>query len=42
LAAAAASAGVDEARLGDYLRVFYMLHLSGIREQAGVPGLARA
>jgi hypothetical protein len=37
MAASAAAAGLtDEERISQYLRVFYMLHMSGIREQAGV------
>lgn len=39
LAAAAVDAQVDEDRIRDYLRVFYLMHLSGIREQAGVASL---
>ena len=38
-AAAAASAGVSEARLPDYIRVFRLLHLSDMRRSAGVAGL---
>jgi hypothetical protein len=38
---AAAAAEVEEARVGEYLRVFYLLHMSGIREQAGVAPAAR-
>ena len=36
MAAAAAAAQVDDARVADYLKVFYLLHTSGIRESAGV------
>ena len=28
---------MDDARVPDYLRVFYLLHTSGLREAAGVP-----
>ncbi|RYE99248.1 MAG: hypothetical protein EOO41_01310 [Methanobacteriota archaeon] len=40
--AAAAAGQVDESRLADYLRVFRMLHLSGMREQAGVRSVTAA
>ena len=33
---------VSEARIPDYLGVFYLLHLSGIREHAGVGGTGTA
>jgi hypothetical protein len=36
-ASASASALLDEAKVEEYLKVFQMLHLSGIREEAGVP-----
>jgi hypothetical protein len=42
MASRAAAGGIQEARMADYLRVFYMLHLSGIREQAGVPAVGTA
>lgn len=37
VASASASALLDEAKVEEYLKVFQMLHLSGIREEAGVP-----
>jgi hypothetical protein len=40
MSAAAAAAQVSPARVGDYLRVFRMLHLSGMRERAGVATVA--
>ena len=40
LAAAAAAAAVDDARVADYVDVFYLLHLSGMRETAGVKSVA--
>lgn len=36
LASAAAAANLSDEKVAEYLRVFYMLHMSGIREQAGV------
>jgi len=36
LGTAAADAAIADARILDYLRVFVLLHLSGIRQRAGV------
>ena len=41
MATAAAAAQVDDARLPDYVRVFFLLHMSGIREAAGVAASGR-
>lgn len=38
LTEAASAAQIDGSRVSDYLRVFFLLHLSGIREAAGVAG----
>jgi hypothetical protein len=40
MASAAAAAQIDSGRIPDYLRVFSLLHLSGMREQAGVRAIA--
>jgi len=40
MASAAAAAQIDSGRIPDYLRVFTLLHLSGMREQAGVRAIA--
>lgn len=36
MATAAAAAQVDDSRMPDYVRVFFLLHMSGMREAAGV------
>lgn len=36
MAHSAISSGLNESSIKEYLQVFYLLHLSGIREQAGV------
>ena len=35
MAGAAAAAQIDDTRIEDYLRIYYILHMSGIREAAG-------
>jgi hypothetical protein len=40
MASAAAAAQIDSGRIPDYLKVFSLLHLSGMREQAGVRAIA--
>lgn len=42
IAAAAAAAQVDDSRVPDYVAVFHMLHMSGIRERAGVAATGAA
>jgi hypothetical protein len=37
LAGAALAAGVPGARIGEYVQTYELLHLSGLREAAGVP-----